>query len=278
MKKTLAVSVLVLAAAAAGAEQKVDRTLKAPADGVVAIENVAGSVKVSPWDRDEVSVTGTLGDEVKELRFVSDGRRTEIEVKLPEGRLGRKSGDRMAAHLEVKVPATSGVEVEAVSATVTATGLKGALDVETVSGSIDVDTASRKVQAEAVSGTVTVKGASGHLVASTVSGILRVEGGTFDHVELETVSGSLTFAGALSPKATLDAESVSGTVDLLFPASVSARFDVETLSGDVTNQLGPAAERSHEFGPGKELSFKAGAGDATVEVETVSGDVALRKK
>jgi len=48
---------------------------RAPADatGHVEISNTAGSVEVSGWARNEVEVTGTLGDGVERLEFSRAG-------------------------------------------------------------------------------------------------------------------------------------------------------------------------------------------------------------
>jgi hypothetical protein len=53
---------------------------------------------------------------------------------------------------------------------------------------------------------------------------------------------------------------------------------VSTFSGAITNDLGPAAEKSSRFTPEKELSFTTGTGGARITVETLSGAVGIHKK
>jgi len=86
------------------------------------------------------------------------------------------------------------------------------------------------------------------------------------------------FEAGLSARATLSVESVSGGVDLLLPASLGAEFTVSTFSGAITNELGPAAEKSSRWTPEKELSFTTGSGGARITVETLSGAVNIRKR
>jgi DUF4097 and DUF4098 domain-containing protein YvlB len=286
---------LVLAAVLAGpawvsAQTPVDKSRPAATDGEVTIENMSGSVKVTGWDRAEVQVKGTVGSG-GELSFDGSEKQTTIEVEAEHGNpMGIKSD------LEVFVPAGSSVSIEGFSATITVTGVTGSVSAETVNGSIthtgaakavelqsvngaiEVTKASGRVQAEAVNGTVTVRDASGELEASTVNGKLLVIGGSFDRAKLESVAGSVRFESALSAHATLSVETVSASVELLLPAGLGAEFTVSTFSGAVTNELGPAAEKSSQWTPEKELRFTTGSGGARITVETLSGAVNIRKR
>lgn len=290
MKRAALVLATVLVPAWVLAQTPVDQKRPAAASGKVSIENMSGSVKVTGWDRAEVQVKGTLGDGA-ELSFDVEGNETSIEVEAEHGNpMGIKSD------LEVFVPAGSSVSVEGFQATISVAGVTGSVSAETVNGSItqsgaakgvelqsvngaiDVTKASGRLKAEAVNGAVTVRDASGELEASTVNGKLLVIGGSFDRAALESVSGGVRFEAGLSPKATLSVESVSGSVDLFLPAGLGAQFTVSTFSGAITNDLGPAAEKSSRFTPEKELSFTTGTGGARITVETLSGAVGIHKR
>ncbi len=94
---------------------------------------------------------------------------------------------------------------------------------------------------------------------------------------VQTTSGDIRFDAGMAAGGRLDAKTVSGTVDLRLPTATAADFDVTTFSGNITNEFGPQARQSSEYGPGKELSFSTGAG-ARVVVKSFSGDVRLRKR
>jgi DUF4097 and DUF4098 domain-containing protein YvlB len=293
--KTMKRAALVLATVLAGpaglaAQTPVDQKRPAAPDAKVTIENMSGSVKVTGWDRPEVQVKGTVGDGA-ELSFDGSEKSLAIEV---EAEHGNPMG--IVSDLEVFVPAGSSVSVEGFQATISVTGVTGSVSAETVNGSlsqsgaaksvdlqsvngtIEVAKASGRIKAEAVNGTVTVRDASGEIEASTVNGKLLVTGGSFERASFETVAGGVRFEAGLSARATLAVESVSGPVDLLLPAGLGADFRVSTFSGDITNELGPAAEKSSRWTPEKELSFTTGAGGARVTVETLSGAVHIRKR
>lgn len=281
----------------AAAQTKVDEKRPAAKDAVVEIENLAGSVKVIAWKNAEVHVTGTLGAGIEALRFTGGPERLRIAPELEEGlRSYGRHGKEARADLEVRVPEASRVRAEGVSSSVQAEGLEGQLEVETVSGAItvkggtatlelqavngavEIDSAARRVEASSVNGTVTIRSAGGEVEASSVSGSVDVVGGSYARVEMEAVSGSLRFAGALAPNASLDLQTVSGGVEVELPAETGAAVSISTFSGDIrTDFEAPAPEKTSRYTPEKELRFKIGNGGARIEIETLSGSVDVRK-
>jgi len=290
MSRAIAVAVLALSVIAgrpAGADQ-VDERRPAASDGLVEIENPAGSVRVIGWSKAEVAVTGTVGRRAQ-LIFTGGPRRTHVEVEVA----GNPHATR--SDIEVRVPAGSRVSVESfassivvseVTGPVTAETVNGAVSVsgsvkevsaESVNGAVDVSGAPTRVHAGTVNGALTVRGARGELEANTVNGELRVVGGgPFARAHLESVSGSIRFEGELGPHADLQAQTVSGEVELVLAANTAADFTVNTFSGNISTDFGNATYRGHA--PQKELTFSTGGGGAKVAVETLSGSISLRKR
>jgi DUF4097 and DUF4098 domain-containing protein YvlB len=288
--KPAAVVLAVLAAPAwLAAQTTVDQKRPAAPDGAVSIENLAGSVKVTGWDKAEVQVRGTVGDG-GELSFEGSGKRIHIEIETDHNPMGIKSD------LEVFVPAGSSVDVEGFQATISVTGVTGSVTAETVNGSIsqagaakhvelqsvngevEVAKAAGRIKAEAVNGSVIVRDCSGDLEASTVHGKLHVIGGSYERAEIESVAGPVRFEANLSPRAALSIETVSGSAELLLPATISAEFQVSSFSGRISNELGPAAEKPNKWTPQTELAFTTGSGGARITVETLSGAIDIRKR
>jgi DUF4097 and DUF4098 domain-containing protein YvlB len=287
-RAALALVATVAAPAWLAAGTTVDQRRPAAADAAVKIENMAGTVTVTAWDRAEVQVRGTIADHA-ELELGGTDRKVSVEVAPHMNPMAKSD-------IEVMVPTGASVSVEGFQATITVAGVSGSVKAETVNGSITHTGPSREVSlqsvngavqttkaqgrviVEAVNGAITVRDSSGDLEASTVNGKLTVTGGSFARAQLETVSGGAFFDAGLSPKATLSVESVSGPVELLFPAGFGADFTVTTFSGAITNELGPAARKTDEYTPEKELSFTSGSGGVHVSVETLSGAVHIRRK
>ncbi|MEE8524235.1 MAG: DUF4097 family beta strand repeat-containing protein [Thermoanaerobaculia bacterium] len=274
---------------ASTAQTEVERTVAAQADGTVKIENISGSVVVTGWDRDQVEITGTLGRDVEELQVDTSGGGVAIRVELPR----RSHGGGTSAHLAVKVPRHSDLEVETVSAEITVEDVDGDLetesvsgsvridgrprtvDVETVSGNVEIGAEAAEISVESVSGQVQIRGAAGRLEVESVSGRVEVTGENLLRADIESVSGTIDVDVSLAAGGDLDVSSHSGTIELRLPASTSARFEVTTFSGRIDNELGPPARKVSRYTPQKELEFTLGGGDGRINVESFSANVKL---
>jgi hypothetical protein len=268
----------------------IDESAKLSEGARIDIENLAGSVTVEGWDRDEITVTGTLAEDAEELLFEAEGRRARIEVVYPSH--GRNL-DRTSSVLVVKVPRGSELRVGTVSADIGVAGIVGSLDLESVSGAVTIGGSPAEIAAETVSGRVEVRaecahvevasvsgrivleGPTGELSASTVSGDIESRGGTFESVQFSSVSGRIEFDGDPTETADFDFDCHSGSLVLVFPADLSAEIDVSTFSGSIENSFGPRPERTNDFAPGQELSFTVGSGDARISVDSFSGSVRM---
>ncbi len=145
---------VALPIAASCSEDSIDRTVAAQAQGEVQISNVSGTVDVRGWDRNEIKVTGDIGEDVERVDIETNGGRTVIKVVLPRG--SSHDGD---ATLEIQVPRMSSIEVSAVSADVSSRGVLGTQRIKTVSGEITADVAGDNSEVRSVSGDITVRGA-----------------------------------------------------------------------------------------------------------------------
>lgn len=309
------VAMLVVAAGAAtAATRPVNEQGRMPADGQVTIENIAGSIKVVAWDQAEIRVTGTLGEDVKELEF-SAGARSVVRVVYPERRgmhfngLRHKDKDKdkdehngmtirddEGADLTISVPRGCRLEVEVISADVDVTGItnevsvtavsgkvgvRGAcsrLEVESVSGDVEVDGAGRQTEVTTVSGNLQVRCDDADLQVETVTGDAKVDCASLRSLEAVTVNGTITMSGRPAAGAQIEAESVNGNLTLIVPADVSAAFEVSTFNGGIENAFGQKAERTDKHVPGQELTFTNGKGEADVSLNTLNGKIVIQKK
>jgi DUF4097 and DUF4098 domain-containing protein YvlB len=291
-------SVLALTSSTAYAheqgERNVNETRPAKADGEVRVDNLAGTVRVQGWDRNEVRVSGRLGDDVDHLEITNDDSGVSIRVILPHNVDSEDCGE--CADLEINVPAGSHLEVSTVSADVEASALTGQPRINTVSGGITLNTTATRIEAKSTSGDVTVTGSAkgAHVIASSISGtvrVMRADGsldaesvsgdvkvtdGHFSSVEISSTSGDLSYEGALQKGGNYEFHNVSGDLQLAVGTSPSARFDVSSFSGNIDNSFGPKPSRVSKYSPGMELHFTSGGGDAQVSARTLSGDIHLQ--
>lgn len=287
MLRILAISLLATAAVAA---EDVNRTLDADADGEIYISNVAGSVDVRGWSRNEVEVTGELGNGVEELIFERDGDEIIIRVKQKRGSMRSGSAD-----LEINVPQASSLQVHTVSADIDIDNVMGEQELESVSGDISTAAYGSEMEAESVSGDIEIDGdeqsssfsfhtVSGDIDVENVSGEIRVESvsgdisainGAVSRAVGNTVNGDIVFHLSLLDEGRMDLETINGEVDVQFGGPVSARIDVETFNGNIRNCFGPESVRTSKYAPGRELSFTEGSGSGRVTIDTMNGNVRL---
>ena len=64
----------------AAAGTPINKRTSADPNGTVEVSNVAGSVTVTGWNRNEVEVTGELGDGTEKLEFTKSEKLTRIKV------------------------------------------------------------------------------------------------------------------------------------------------------------------------------------------------------
>jgi DUF4097 and DUF4098 domain-containing protein YvlB len=257
--------------------------------GSIEIANVAGSLALSGWDRPEIEVTGTAGDEVDRVEVTTSGSRSVVRVI---SRSGSTRGGSNEARLTVHVPTKSAVTVTLVSADLTLGSLHGNVKLQTVSGdvtgevggdlraatvsgSIRVKAAAAKIiEVKTVSGTIHVSGSGGEVEISTISGGAMLDLESITRGRFKSVSGDLTARFALVADGRFEGESVSGKLELKFAGTPAADFDVQSMSGNISNCFGPKPKEA-QYGPGSRLVFRSGEGNAHVQIETKSGNVSL---
>ncbi len=267
-------------------------TAQKPADpaGTVEVVNVEGSIEIRGWDQPTVDVSGSVGEKVERVDVTSSANRTSIRVVLPTGNgWGRDS----EAHLKIRVPQKSALEVSLVSSDLRIAGVTGTQHLQTVSGDIageaggdlqvnsvsgDVRLSTRNshnAQIKTVSGDVSVGGADGTIQVNTVSGDATLTLGTLARAHFETVSGSVSVtAAALGASGQFEATSISGDLGIRFTALPDADIEVQTFSGEISNCFGPKPVEQ-QYGPGNRLNFRSGKGGGHVHIDTKSGDVTL---
>jgi hypothetical protein len=277
-------------AASASSDTTFDRQVPAQPRGAVDISNISGTIEVSGWERAEVSVHAELGSGVERVEVGSEGGRTTIKVILPH-----TSGRGGEARLQVKIPKDSELNVSAVSADVTTSGVLGVQRLSAVSGEVTAELAGADVELKTVSGNLRLKGhgqparlhlstvsgdvhlehGAGDFEASTVNGTLIVSLDSARSVRARTTSGDLRFEGKLTHGATLEASTVSGNLNVRAGADGGYAYEVSSFSGEISDCFKASPERASKYGPGSLLSGTRGDGAGHVRLKTMSGDVQL---
>lgn len=126
----------------------------------------------------------------------------------------------------------------------------------TVNGGLDIQGATSGIDAESVNGGITASTSGGPVRAHTVNGKLDVTMGG-------PLTSDVTFA------------TVNGSVSVRIPETLDAELSMRTVNGEVLSELPLTV--TGRINP-KRLRTTLGKGGATLSVETVNGDVRLRRR
>ena len=291
------------------AGQEISRSIPSENITNVMIDNRSGSVNVVGWDKDKISISGELSEEVEEFTFKQKGAQAYIEVEYPStsswgsggsdltifmpkgisvnftgvsssldinGLHGGVEGGTVSGDI-VAIDSTSNIELSSISGNIKSTNLSGKISLSVVSGDIEDKNSQGRLQLQAVSGSV-----DSHSKASEVS--LNIVSGDSDlilddviELRASTVSGDIDAKINLKAKGLVKASSVSGDVSFDFQNNANASFDLSSnVGGDIVNKLSNAKAIKPKYGPGAKLNFQVGDGSSTVRINTVNGNIRVK--
>jgi DUF4097 and DUF4098 domain-containing protein YvlB len=249
----------------------------------VVLSTFDGSIEIRPWDRTGVQVIvekrGRDKDDVDaiEVHTEQTDNRVTVTVTEPKHEGFALHFTNRSAKLIVSVPA---------SADVSAKSGDGAIDVERVSGHLQLRSGDGSISGHHLGGDVTAHTGDGNIRLDGVDGVLNVDTGDGSI----TLEGKLTSVRARSgdgsvrihadagsvPSADWDIVTGDGSVTLEVPNDFGAEIDAHTGDGrirmeDVTlsNVTGKIDHRT--------ARGRLGAGGRGVRVRTGDGSITLRR-
>ena len=283
----LFIAVTLLSAPAMAAS--LDETRSIGKDATVSVSNVAGVIDISTWDRNEVHLSGSLGNNQEleitentsgiqiEVRHIDDSDEydeTELLLVIPAG--ASIVADGVSADITIRDSRGASISADSVSGDIDVQAESGRVDLSSVSGDVDFSGSSSRTSAEAVSGDVSLEGISGEVGVSTVSGDVELEAFDVSDGNFDTVSGTLDLAISVTDGSRVTVESMNGDVILLLPESQSGTFNAQSFSGDISTDFGEVKNES--FGPGSHLKHVSGDSGTVFRVESFSGDIHIGHK
>lgn len=264
----------------------------------VSIINVSGRVTVTAWDRNEVAVSGQLGDGSQPLAITGNNAAMSIKV-TPKGSTGwfhwGADSHTGSTTLDIHVPKAASLDISVVSAPIAIDGTAGGtIQIDTVSGKARIHAHATSLKVDSISGGIELAGhadqadlqtVSGDMLVptlgttarlQTISGRIQAAGGPWQAFTLSTVSGDAEVTGGISAGGHLAIDSMSGDVQLQLPAQSPGDLHASSFSGDLRSDFGTPVKADH--GPGSTLDVRLGAGAGTIRVETFSGDLRIRQR
>ncbi|MDQ2668942.1 MAG: hypothetical protein M3Z05_23535, partial [Gemmatimonadota bacterium] len=173
-----------------GGVARIDTVVPFSSNGTIELSLVSGSIKVSTWDRTQVRVVATTSGPPS---LVFDASSSHVSLEQG-GRHNSRYGESGTATYDVTVPTGVRATLSAVSGGIDAVGIRGPVDVNVVSGRVNVRDLGSTLNVEGVSGDITAMRVASDARVENVSGRVSLSG-VGGSVNAETVSGGMLLRG-----------------------------------------------------------------------------------
>ncbi|WP_411282174.1 DUF4097 family beta strand repeat-containing protein [Gemmatimonas sp.] len=239
------------------------------------------------------SIRGRSGD--YQLRTTGVGVTLDASEDMRSSRSNRSESRRSDATLELDLPRNVRLVISTASADVEVSGIDGDVEIRTTSGDIGLDDIGGRLTLEALSGDVRVSGRSGPARVTTMSGDITLRGVRDEvnvhttsgdvilgmdratRVDVESISGDITFDGSTTDDARLQLTTHSGDVTLRLPENARGSIDVSTFNGEMTGSgsltLMPSSLTSSRSERAVRRYEIGGGGSTRFTISTFNGDV-----
>jgi DUF4097 and DUF4098 domain-containing protein YvlB len=231
----------------------------------VAVKTFDGSIEIRPWDKAEVQVVvekrGRDKTDVESIEVHSEqnGNRIEVAVtETPVHRLGLHFLGR-SAKLIVSVPASSDVSARSGDGSIDIEGLTGRIQLQSGDGSIHARQVGGDVDVHTGDGSVTLSGKLSSLRARSGDGSLNI------HADAGSAAG-----------ADWDITTGDGSVTLAIPDGFGAELDAHTGDGGIRMQDLTLSNVTGTIGRNS-LRGRLGSGGHNVRVRTGDGSITLKR-
>lgn len=217
------------------AQQKVSRHYPAGKNVRVELKNIAGTITVETWSRDEIRVTATIDD--RKVNF--NPRQTDTGLVIDMAADNRGKSDIGDMNFKIELPARSSVDLETRSGQITVSNIQGDL-----------------VRAHIwTSGDITLSGVAAARVFAT------------------NTTGDIFFDGELSSGGTYEFKSGKGNITLRLPANCGFRVVATAPTKDI--KMGPFWNPNalKLMSEGRRIIGDVGDGRASVTATTFQGTI-----
>lgn len=280
-----------------------EKSIAASANVNIKMCAVEGVVKVNGWDRNEVRVFVSGGNQVgfKVLDKKNDlpvwlsvygadsSRRTtlgndclsgdEIELDVPRGATLNLVGQENT----VLIDSIKKVKIEIVGGSISIANVAQGVAAKTRDGSIVVRDSGGAINLQSVNGSLTVFETEANEIgdiftAKTINGSVRLQNVGHRQMEVGSIAGSLRYEGAFASGGQYSFNTTSGIISLLLPLDTSCA--VKASYGGYFQSEIPLKNRvvSSPSPQTKNLTGIFGDGIANLNLTTYTGAISIRKK
>jgi DUF4097 and DUF4098 domain-containing protein YvlB len=281
MLNTLLASVLISAAI----PQQTDTVITVQPGTRLDVDAFQGEVVVQTWARNEMRIVAhhssrthigiSQSSSVVRLRPRSARgvANIDVEVTVPVGTDVDIKGTYVGADLKGEL---GEVRVETVHGELTVAGATGFVHLYSVQGDLELLDVIGDVNAYSTNGSIRMSAVTGSVRADATNGVIILTDIRSSQVEATTVNGAVRFEGMIEDGGRYKLSTHSGDVIVAVPENINAAISVATFSGNF--DAGFPITLTETWSQGKQFSFTVGNGSARIDLESFSGDIALRRR
>src|SRR6266487_755604 len=262
MLTTLAAALLI-SMAPPPLQGETDTTIAVPAGASLSVNNFGGSIVVHAWTQNRVKV------------HAEHGSRGSIEASLAGSTLTLRAGSRHGApsvvDFDITVPQDMALTLSGTYTEIEVDGVRGAINAETVDGSIDVTGGSGIITLHSVQGSVTLADATGRVEVNSINESVELSN-VSGQIKAETTNGNMTLMGIKS--SSVEATTINGDVEYDGTITDGGTYSLSSHNGDITVSFPLPFRGTREK---HRYTFKLGSGSARMEAESFQGDINLRR-
>jgi len=238
------------------------------------VKNRNGSIRVTGWDKEEVSLVAEVRDsEDRRVDVVvqRQGKDLDVEAVFPKPRFafGFVMSPRCEMHLQV--PRKLLGHFRTSNGSVVVTGLEGYARCETANGDVRVRDVVGEVHAETTNGTLEATNLRARLKGETTNGRILLEG-VEGGIVAETTNGSIQARGLDGWGEGIRLETTNGSIEVVLGAATG-----DLIASNTNGTLDIQLPKAEVVSLGKhEAHLKIPGKRQRIELETTNGSIRVR--
>ena len=241
--------------------------------GRVVVETFNGGVEITPWDQENVDISGTRyarsQDAIAEVKINID--HTSDSVSIRATRPTARNGN-YGARFVIKVPRSAVLDrITTSNGGISASDAVGPGHFRTSNGGIHVNGFKGELRAETSNGVVELTNVDGAVDAHTSNGPIRGTGfrGALD---VSTSNGGIDLTFDAGPVPAIRAHTSNSSITVRLPGTVNARLSASTSNGSISSdfEMLTRGEVSRH-----RMEGTLGSGGPLIDLETSNGGIRI---
>ncbi len=246
----------------------------------ISVVNEFGSVRVRPWNRNQVRVRADIIARAPEAAVARQlAHDTIVDAQVSSGRIvirtrypdTRRSGQVLIQiNYDVSVPARSDLSLE---------NRFGDVDVRGINGRIESVCSHGRTRVEELRGTLKVVSENGDVLGRNLASTTRIDA-QFGRVDLREMTGWTTVHSRYGPVTVSSASSEcdfqiacdSDDIELILPADADPRMDVHTTFGEIRSDIPLTVQTVGNSSTARRMSNSP----QRIDLTSSMGDIAVR--